>query len=71
MPYDITFMWNPKNKANKQNLNRLIDTENRLMVSRWEGCWGPSEKSEGIKNYKLVVTQLSWECKVYHKKYNQ
>ena len=34
-------MWNVKYKTNgqtKQNRNRLIDTENKLVAARWE--WG-------------------------------
>ena len=27
-------------EQNKQNRNRLIDTENKLMVARWEEAWG-------------------------------
>ena len=42
---------------NKQNRNRLIDTENRLMVARGEGHRGLDEKGEGIEKYKLVVTK--------------
>ena len=34
MPDDFTYMWNLKNNTNKQNRNRLIDTENRLQVAR-------------------------------------
>ena len=41
-------------ERNKQNRNRLIDTENRWIVSRKKWVWGPSKKGEGIK-YKLVV----------------
>ena len=37
MPYDFIYMWNLKNQINKQNRNRLIDTENRLTVDRGEG----------------------------------
>ena len=45
-------------EQNKQiNKKKLIDTENILMVVRWEGGWGMSENGEGIKNYKLVVTK--------------
>ena len=43
---------------NKQNRNRLIDTENRLMVARGEWCWGLGEKSKGIEkigSYKIVI----------------
>ena len=36
MLYDFTYMWNLNNKINEQNRNRLIDTENRLMVSSRE-----------------------------------
>ena len=28
-----------KKQNNKKNRNRLIDTENILMVARWEGSW--------------------------------
>ena len=37
--YDIIYMWNMKNKTNKQNRNRLIDTEDRLMDTRGKVCW--------------------------------
>ena len=42
MLYDFTYMWNlsEKNKLNKQNRNKLIDTENRLTAVRGEGDWG-------------------------------
>ena len=38
--YDLTYMWSVKYKTNGQtkNRNRLIDTENKLGVARWE--WG-------------------------------
>ena len=39
IPYDFTYMWNLKNKTNDQtyqNRNRLIDTENKLVVARGE-----------------------------------
>ena len=44
IPYDFTYMQNLKNKINEQNINKLIDTENKLMVARWEGGWGMSVK---------------------------
>ena len=31
--------WNPKNKINKQNRNRLIDSDNKFVVARWEEVW--------------------------------
>lgn len=33
------------------------DTENKLMVARWQGGQGLGENSEGIKKYKLAVTK--------------
>ena len=48
---------------NKQNRNRLIDTENKPMVARGVGVGEVGEKGEGIKKHKLVVQQ-SWECRV-------
>ena len=50
IPYDFTYMWNLKNKT-KQNKNKLIDTENRLLVTRREGGWGEGEMGEGDKMY--------------------
>ena len=50
------YMWNLKNKVNKWNRNTLIDTEDKLIVARWEGIWGLGEKGEGIKEYKLAIT---------------
>ena len=38
IPYDSTSIQNLK----KQNRNRLIDTENKLMVAKWEGGRGMS-----------------------------
>lgn len=32
--YEFTYVWNPKNKTNKQKKNRLIDRE------QMGGCWG-------------------------------
>ena len=56
---------------NRQNRNRLIDTENSVMVARGEWGWGVGERGEGIKKYKLAVTELSWGCKVQHREYSQ
>ena len=47
----------PKNKINKQNRNRLIDTENKLKISRWGRMGQLGEKGERIKKYKLVDTK--------------
>ena len=32
---------------NKQNRNRLLETENKVMVARWKNEW--------IKKYKFIV----------------
>ena len=40
-----------------QNRNRIIDTENILMVARWEVGPGMDEKGEDIQKYKLVLTE--------------
>ena len=40
---------------NNQNWNKLIDTENNLMVARGEGVRGLGEKMGGTKMYKLPV----------------
>ena len=42
---------------NKEKRNRLIDIENKQVVSRWEGFGKLDEKDEGIKKYKLAVTK--------------
>ena len=46
-------MWNLKNKkkTNKQNRNRLTDTENRLMVARVGEGWGNwVKKVKGLRS---------------------
>ena len=37
---------------NNQDRNRLIDTENRLMVARGERGWGTRGKGEEIEKYR-------------------
>ena len=49
--------------TNKQNRNRLIGTESRLMIARWEGAGELGDKGEGIKKYKLVVKNRHGEVK--------
>ena len=71
IPYDFTYMWNLKYKINKWDGNRLIDTENKLMVARREGVGGMGEKGAGIKKYKLVVAGWSQEHGVQHRKCGQ
>ena len=50
-------MWNLDNKINKQNRNRLIDAENRLIVERGEKGGRLAERGREIKKYKLIVTE--------------
>ena len=33
------------------------------MAARWEGVRRMVKKGEGIKKYKLVVTEWAWGCK--------
>ena len=45
-------MWNLKNKINnKQNKNKIIDTENRLVDTRGTSAWGYSEMGRGDQLY--------------------
>ena len=50
---------NLKNKINKQNRNRFIDTENILMVARWEGVGRTVKKVKGLRHmiggYRTVM----------------
>ena len=57
-------MWNLKNKQTK---NKLIDTENRLVVAR-DGMWEMGKMDEGgqkvhTSSYK---TNKSWGCNIEH-----
>ena len=48
MLHDLTYMWDLTNKTKtKQNENRLLDTENKQVVARMEGCWGMGKIGEG------------------------
>lgn len=65
---------NMEDRLDLQDLDcsRLIDTKNKLMVTRWEGFrseWG--EKGEGIKKHKLVVTKQSQGYRVQYREYSQ
>lgn len=37
-------------KIRPQNENRLVDTENMLVIARWDGGWGPGEKMRGSRS---------------------
>ena len=43
------------NELNKQNRNRLIDTENRLALLKGRGLEGLGEKCEGSKQTKNLA----------------
>ena len=61
---------NLKNKISKQNRNRIIDTENVLMVVRWQEFWDTGENCEGIKKYKFVFTEYPGGCKPQHREWS-
>ena len=48
-----------------------MDTENILMIARWELVEGLDEKGEGIEKYHLVVTKWSQGREVQQKGYSQ
>lgn len=51
VPYDSAYMWNLK----KQNRTEMdSDTENKLVVARWEGIWGMGEKGERDSNVQTA-----------------
>ena len=52
-------MWNLKNKINKQNGNRVVDTENRLRLARGEQFWGATVKGHWLEKYRVVGTEYS------------
>ena len=47
--YHPTHMWNLMSKINKQNRNRLLDTEYRLTAVREKGDWRAGEIGEGLR----------------------
>ena len=52
------YMWSLKDKTNKQNRNRHI--ESRLMVAREKAAWGRANgKGEGIRKNRLVGAERS------------
>ena len=53
--YNFTYMWNLTNKT-KQNINRLIDTKNKLVFARGEGGGELGEiGDEELRNKFLVI----------------
>ena len=60
VPHDITYIWNLKSQINKQNRNRLIDTENKLMVAKEKGVWGPWwKKMKGLRSTNWALTGVT------------
>lgn len=55
----------------KQNRNRLLDTESRLVVTRGEECWGSEWGSVEKIKFNLAVTKQASACKVQHRKCSQ
>ena len=45
-------MWNLKNKIHKQNRNRLIDAENKLIISRGDGVGVGVKKMKELRGAK-------------------
>ena len=52
-------MWslNTINKQTNRKKKNLVDTENKLVVTRGEGLEGLGEKGEGIKKCKFSVSK--------------
>ena len=46
-------MWTLKYKINKQNGNKLTDTENKLTVATWEGLGGCVHEGKGLRGPNL------------------
>lgn len=53
-PHDFTYVWNLKNKVNEQTKKKLIDTEDKLVVTRWRKDWGKGEKIQ-IAVIKIIT----------------
>ena len=53
---------------NKQSINKLTDTQNKLMLANRRDVGGVSKK--GLKKYQLAITKQSQECKVQHEEHS-
>ena len=61
-----------KNKINEQNRKKFIDSQNKLMVAKWEEIEDTNKKGEGIKiNTNCQLWKLSRACEVHHREYSQ
>ena len=55
IPYDITYMWNLKYGTNEPNYEpHLTDTENRLVLTKWERGEEGKDWEAGISRCKLL-----------------
>ena len=69
--YRMTYVESKKTEQTNQlnqTKNRLIDTENKLVVARVEGGWGRSEMGEGDQEIQTSRYKInkSWGCNVQH-----
>ena len=56
IPYDITYMWNLK-YGTKERIYKT-DTDNRLVIAKWEGVGGGEEWECGVSRCKLLY--IGW-----------
>lgn len=59
---------NPQARA---GLDTLMAVENKLVIGRREGGWGPDGKGEGTEKCRLVVTKQPWGCEARHREHSQ
>ena len=59
---DRQHMWNLKNKINNKNKNYLIDTENILRATRWEGEGGQWKRSKGLRSTNGQIQNRDIKC---------
>ena len=54
--YDITYMWNLKNKTNKHKIKTELQIQK---TNRWlpEMVWGGKKQMREIERYKFLVTK--------------
>ena len=58
MPYDVTYMWNLKYGTDEpvyKSRNRLIDMENRLVVSKGEGKRTGMDREFGLVDANYYI----------------
>ena len=71
MPYDFIYIWNLKNRSNKQTKQKQTHRYKKQTDGYQRGRgWGMGEKDEEIKKNKLVVTKQSQGYKIQHREYS-